>query len=256
MTDHTGGWIKLFRCVQKNPIWQERPFDRARAWVDLLLLANSKAGTIRRRGIKITVQRGEVAYSLRELGKRWGWSLGKVQRFLHELKTDTQIDTRNDTENVSVTALIHLVNYDKYQSRDTKNDTKNDTETGTKTGTEQEGKEVKEKTSSPESLRLSGILADLILQNNPENTRLNNGKLKDTVARWAKDIDKLIRLDGQDVQEIEQVIRWCQSDEFWKSNVLSGSKLREKWDQLILKAKSMDASGKTDDDRYAALRGV
>lgn len=134
-----GGWIKLHRCIQQSPLWMDKPFDRARAWIDLLLLANSKAGTIQRRGIKITVLRGEVGHSLRALGERWGWSLGKVQRFLHELKMDTQIDTRTDTENVNVTALIRLVNYDKYQSRDTKNDTKNDT----KTGTEQE---VKEKT--------------------------------------------------------------------------------------------------------------
>lgn len=131
------GWVKLHRTILDNPLWQEQPFSRGQAWVDMILLANNQTGTIHRRGIRITVRRGEIGYSLRELGRRWGWSLGKVQRFLDELKTDTQIDTRNDTENVSVTSLIRLINYEKYQSRDTKNDTK----TGTETGTEQEGKE-------------------------------------------------------------------------------------------------------------------
>jgi hypothetical protein len=32
------------------------------------------------------------------------------------------------------------------------------------------------------------------------------------------------------------MIRWCQADEFWRGNILSMPKLREKYDQLRLKA--------------------
>ena len=37
-------------------------------------------------------------------------------------------------------------------------------------------------------------------------------------------------------EQIEAAIRWCQADEFWRSNILSASKLREKYDQLRLAA--------------------
>lgn len=127
------GYIKLWRCVKDNPLWFEEPFTRGQAWVDLLMVANHKPGTIRRRGIRVNVNRGEVGMSLRELAERWRWSLGKVQRFFEELKTDTQIHYRTDTENVNVTNLICITNYEKYQSCNTETGTEISTETGTET---------------------------------------------------------------------------------------------------------------------------
>ena len=131
------GWIKLHRCIQDNPAWNSEPFTRGQAWIDLILIANHQNGIIRRRGIKVSVKRGEVAYGYRTLADRWKWSIGKVQRFMDELKSDNQIHFRTDTEKIRVTSLIVITNYLKYQSDDTKIDTKIDT----KTGTEQECKE-------------------------------------------------------------------------------------------------------------------
>jgi hypothetical protein len=91
------------------------------------------------------------------------------------------------------------------------------------------------KPSSPDALRLSELLADLILQNNPRNTSVNNGKRAASIQRWASDIDKLIRIDGQPPSIVERVIQWSQTDEFWRSNVLSGSTLRKQWDKLTAK---------------------
>lgn len=42
--------------------------------------------------------------------------------------------------------------------------------------------------------------------------------------------------DGHTADQIERAIHWCQDDEFWRSNILSASKLREKYDQLRLDA--------------------
>lgn len=146
------GWIKVHRSLVEHDLWLSEPFTRGQAWVDLLLLANHKSGSIRRRGIKVNVRRGEVGMSLRELAGRWKWSLGKVQRYFEELKADTQIHYRTDTEKVSVTNLISLTNYEKYQLGDTETDTetgiKKGTETDTETGTEQECKEGKEEKDS------------------------------------------------------------------------------------------------------------
>lgn len=36
-------------------------------------------------------------------------------------------------------------------------------------------------------------------------------------------------------REICEMFDWVQSDVFWKSNILSPAKLREKWDQLTIK---------------------
>jgi phage replication O-like protein O len=98
-------------------------------------------------------------------------------------------------------------------------------------------KEIKEKRNiSPQILELSNLLAEKILINNPKHTRLSNGKREETVIRWSAAIDKLHRLDNQTIEDIQTVIKWSQGDSFWKNNILSGDKLREKWDQLYPKA--------------------
>lgn len=64
--------------------------------------------------------------------------------------------------------------------------------------------------------------------------------------KWAEHIDKMQRIDGITFEEIEDLIRWCQQDNFWKSNILSTQKLREKYEQLYA-AKARDkGSGKSD----------
>jgi len=79
------GWIRLHRQIMETPEWLAEPFTRGQAWVDLLLLANHETGYIRRRGILIAVDRGQVGYSEESLASRWQWSRGKVRRFLVEL---------------------------------------------------------------------------------------------------------------------------------------------------------------------------
>jgi hypothetical protein len=59
-----------------------------------------------------------------------------------------------------------------------------------------------------------------------------------TLQKWAKDIERLIRIDDRTPEEVRSVIEWCQSPGcFWVPNILSGAKLREKFPTLVLQAK-------------------
>ena len=40
------GWIRLSRNLLDCWLWQEKPFSKAQAWVDILLLANYETKTI------------------------------------------------------------------------------------------------------------------------------------------------------------------------------------------------------------------
>ena len=76
---------------------------------------------------------------------------------------------------------------------------------------------------------LSNLLADLIE---------GNGAKRPTVTgKWADAERLMVDRDGRDRGEAERLVRWCQSDEFWRGNVLSMPKFREKYDQLLLQAK-------------------
>ena len=49
---------------------------------------------------------------------------------------------------------------------------------------------------------------------------------------WADDIRKLVELDKNTVEEVKDVIDWCQGNDFWKNNVLSANKLRKQFPKL------------------------
>ncbi|AYO30829.1 hypothetical protein D2962_09575 [Biomaibacter acetigenes] len=53
------------------------------------------------------------------------------------------------------------------------------------------------------------------------------------LKRWAYDIDLMIRIDNRSPDEIRALIDWSHRDSFWKANILSPGKLREKWDTLV-----------------------
>ncbi len=134
------GWVKLHRLLAGHDLWLGEPFTRGQAWVDLLLLANHKTGHIRRRGVKIPVERGQVGYSQESLSTRWRWSKGKVIRFLSELKRDERITQKTVLKNLALSTLIDITNYGQYQCGGTEDGTEN----GPKTVPEQECKEGKE----------------------------------------------------------------------------------------------------------------
>ena len=60
----------------------------------------------------ITVKRGSRITSIRKLAERWGWSRGRVARFLDMLEQDHMIATRRTTQKT----LINVINYGFYQS--------------------------------------------------------------------------------------------------------------------------------------------
>jgi len=86
--------------------------------------------------------------------------------------------------------------------------------------------------ADPQALTLSKILLDCILLHY-KNFK-HDAK---TVERWARDIELLLRIDKRDPKEAEAVIRFAQSNSFWRRNVLSGEKLRKQYDRIFLEAK-------------------
>lgn len=88
------------------------------------------------------------------------------------------------------------------------------------------------------------ILATLLLtEHRKMDEKFLVGKEHITTQRWAADIDKLIRLDKRTPDEIRNVILWCQSPGcFWAPNILSGSKLRDKFATILGQSKMKSAA--------------
>jgi len=83
------------------------------------------------------------------------------------------------------------------------------------------------------------------------DTKFRIGKDKETISSWAIDIEKLIRIDKRDFQEIHDVIEWCKTDGcFWAANIQSGKKLREKFPTLLLQMKEKPSKKKVSREGY------
>jgi hypothetical protein len=64
-----------------------------------------------------------------------------------------------------------------------------------------------------------------------------NGSKRPTIGKGWRDAARLmLDRDERSLEEIVGAIEWCQADNFWRSNILSMAKLREKYDQLRLQA--------------------
>jgi hypothetical protein len=86
---------------------------------------------------------------------------------------------------------------------------------------------------------------------------VHNGAKKPAITqRWLNAGRLMLDTDNRDPAEAAHLIDWCQQDSFWKSNILSMPKFREKYDQLRLRAQSTTARlGRTqaNQDANAAL---
>ena len=99
-----------------------------------------------------------------------------------------------------------------------------------------------------DDIRLAKLLQDLILERQPTFKKPN-------LENWAKYIEKMKRLDKRSSKQIEWIIKWCQKDTFWQSNILSTQKLREQFDQLVAKALSIIHKAKEEKEKKSLKIG-
>lgn len=239
------GWISLHRRIRDHWIWQEKPFDKRSAWIDLLMMANHQENKILIGTNLVDVARGSFITSEVKLSERWGWSRKKVRMFLEVLEKDKMLVKKSTTKYTSVT----IENYEEYQNqgttkeqeknstgtskehqKNTNNNDNNENNDNNISSCEDEG-ELKFQFESIE-YRLADYLRKHILKNNP-TAKVPSDKEMD---KWSQHIDYMIRLDKRSADDIKAVIEFSQKDDFWMTNILSTAKLRKQFDQLHIKS--------------------
>ena len=86
-------------------------------------------------------------------------------------------------------------------------------------------------------LKLAELLYKEILHNNPQHKKPN-------LESWANDFRLMMEIDKREGKEIQELILFSQSHDFWYKNILSAGKLREKYDVLILEKYGKQGSKK------------
>jgi len=193
------GYVKLYRALAESDLWLAEPFTKGQAWADLILNANFRDRTAYISGQQVPIKRGQLAWSEVTLSKRWGWSRGKVRRFLKLLKNDEKITQQT----VQHTSLITICNYEKFQTDGTADGTAGRTPNGTPNGT-QEKKGKKGKNNYTDDFEAAWTEYPKREGNNPKgsafkawNARLNNGHSVEDLIEGVRRYARFCRAKGQ-----------------------------------------------------------
>ena len=113
------GWVKIYRSLSEHWLWEDKPFSKGQAWIDLLLLVNHSEKKALIDGRLEIVSTGQTITSTRKLCDRWGWSNTKARNFLKLLENESMISIKNDSKKT----VINVVNYSVYQEHENKKTT-------------------------------------------------------------------------------------------------------------------------------------
>jgi hypothetical protein len=270
------GYVKLWRKTMDNGI--VRNPQLLQFWVWCLLKASHRKHTQMVGFQEVPLEPGQFIFGRRKAASELNLSEQSIRSCLKSLKINQQI-TIKVTNKYSI---ITIVNWDIYQQDDdnanqqnnqqsnrpatsnqpainqqsttNKNGKNGKNEKKTTYSSQPDGSDppsekpaAKSKSRKPDKLfaddsdqvRLANLLYTLILVKDPKAK-------KPKLQSWAEHIDLMLRLDKRTPGEIEAVIRFCQADDFWCSNILSTKKLREKFTALLAKMNGKSARPKLD----------
>lgn len=198
-------YIPIARKFFESEEWTApRIFSEQEAWLDMVFLAcfADHAIDLGKDGI-LHLDRGEFYYPQRQLAKRWGWPLSKVNRHLARLAEGTnprivKIQRETQSENAkmkrkSITQItvIRLCNYASYNKADSKSETPIETRNETQSETlNNKGYNNKGDNNTHTSYL---VLRDLFVQACMRNTREAHAE----AARTAEEMALLTQVDTE-----------------------------------------------------------
>lgn len=247
-------WFRCYTEIKRDRKLRRLPVAHRWVWVVLMALAKespSEGRLLLSEDLPITVEdiADEAAIDTEEVEQ--AIERFKEQNMIHEEDGVYVLTNWDDRQFVSDTSTERVRKY-RQRKKETLlkrsgNDevTPPDTDTDTETDTEKDKrscpnsanpddnsspneKPKPSKKFSEEHIQLAEHLKNRILANKPD------ARVPESLDSWADTFRLMVERDGRSCQQIAAVIDWCQNNDFWRANILSASKLREKFDQLEL----------------------
>jgi hypothetical protein len=117
---------------------KREPFCRRSAWCWLIEEACFEDARVDLNGRTVTLQRGQLAHSIRFMAEAWNWKRSAVERFIERLRTETMIETATETGRL----IISICNYSRYQAKPGFTETVTGTPAGTRARHERDTSET------------------------------------------------------------------------------------------------------------------
>ena len=245
-----GNYIKISRNILE---WEwYRNINTKVLFLHMLLKANWKEGRFE----GTTVPRGSFVSSIKTLAMETSLTEREIRTGISHLKSTGEVTSRSTNK----FTVFTVVNYNLYQASDRQDDNQptserhsNDKRTTTIEERKNKRKEEDNKrivanpcagsaTFPPDSFEMLCVdsLVCALTDNFPSAKVPESEKEK---CDWCSHIEKMKRLDKRTEEEIREALEYATTDSFWKTNIRSTKKLREKFETLILQARSKRGGG-------------
>ena len=262
MAENNTQYIKLARNL-KNKAFYSKDSEKVHLWVHLILCANWQEKEEMLGGKPITCLAGQFTTGRKQLSTQTGISESKIERILTYFE---KIEQQIEQQKTSTNRLISILNWDKYQQSEqsfeqrVNNDrttseqrVNNDRTTSEHTIRIEEYKEYKNIKNKKKRVLLSEIkISDVTHQNyfkialefqklirqNIIELKASTRNIDLTKSDAIDDIRLLIENDKFTEDDCRYVYNFLKENQFWKKNILSIKKLREKFNKLLIEAKN------------------
>lgn len=246
------GYISVHRKMMDSAIWSDPNY--LKLWMYCLFKAGYKEREILLGNTMIKLSVGQFVTGRKVLTDEMNKGV-KPEQKLSEKSWERYLKNLEKWEMLTIEvtnkfSVVTVVKYGVYQNKTDEVDQLVDQQVTNKCPTTDQQvttnnkvnkvNKVKKEPSSPKfstsDMENSKLLFEKMLENNPDIKQPN-------FEKWASDFRMIRERDQKTDVQIKYLINWTQNDEFWKSNILSPSKLRKQWDQLVIKAKAEKAKG-------------
>lgn len=234
------GYIKDHRKELNSDIWLMPPLYH-RVWQWLKYQANHNDAEIPMSdGTKLRIKKGQHLTSVRKIARGVGyyekglWEEPNPKTISNVLKwmvMNNMITIQRGKEKRQYT-LITILNWEIYQMDESISISTN----VPKKASEGDKKKVK----YPEGNSYLNMAKYFYQKVSAVAKQEGIGHLiiKADLQKWADEMRKLVEINKVDKQLAKDVMDWVTQDNFWKTNVLSAKKLREKFSELAIKMKA------------------
>ena len=236
------GWIKLHRQTLNSPIFNNPHL--LKMWMWCLLKASHKEHDLMVGLKEVKLKEGQFVTGRNKGSSELNVNPSTWYKHIKSLEKMEMVSVESNNKFTIVT----VENWSIYQDSEREKEQQKNNKITTKEQQNNTNKNVKngknEKTivETPTKFNKESIeykLSERLYR----NILLNDDKTKKpNLDNWAVHIDRLIRIDNRSIGDIEDVIDFVAEDEFWKTNILSTSKLRKQFPQVYLKAKRTNVS--------------
>lgn len=181
------GWVKFHRSILDNP--RSSDPDWFSVWGHLLLMATHKEMKFIFKGAAILLKPGQLITSRDSLSKKTGVNTSKIERVLKWMQIEQQIEQ----ESSSVSRLITILNWDRYQSIEQVSEHESDTKRTPNEHQTDTNKNVKKD---------KNVRSKIVVE--------ANGSLQPADQQWLEDLIKDSAYHGLDVpREFRKCLNWC-----------------------------------------------